>query len=135
MMMTMAHILTATNTCLRYLSAVDLEWYLAVTVAVMHVRLASHRWLARQPSQRPGRTVRFRQSSPRAPNGAEDLMSGKAALLIAALLGVGSGAILGAREAKADGGPKYVCLHHPADPQVCAPTWMHTCWCNPTKLE
>lgn len=25
---------------------------------------------------------------------------------------------------------KFVCLHHPADPEVCAPTWMHTCWCN-----
>ena len=23
----------------------------------------------------------------------------------------------------------FVCLHHPADPEVCAPTWMHTCWC------
>jgi hypothetical protein len=46
------------------------------------------------------------------------------------LLGGTAGA---ANELRADGGDKFVCLHHNQRPWECEPTWMHTCWCNPVQ--
>lgn len=53
-------------------------------------------------------------------------------LALAVALGSAFGGALGVRQVRAQtlpGDQKYVCLHSPSDPDLCAPTWMHTCWC------
>lgn len=50
-------------------------------------------------------------------------------------LGLATGPTMPSSQAEAKGGNtvnslQFVCLHHPADPKLCAPTWMHTCWCE-----
>jgi hypothetical protein len=62
-------------------------------------------------------------------------MSRITVIVLSMSLGLASGVAVGVQELRAasaplEDGPQYVCLHHPANPEECAPTWMHTCWCT-----